>query len=109
MKSFFQNYLQGRKRGKEKERGKRQFREQGLRLEEVKMVRKARRKAKRWKMGERQRLGRWGRERRATKDQGRGNQRQISWEAKRRGERGVNTMFGREEIMGEEGERDWRG
>ena len=102
--------MQGRKRGKERE--KFQFREQSLRMEEAKMVRKARvRNVMGWRMG--QRMGRRGRERRATKDQGRENQRQISREGKRRGERGVNTMFAREEIMVEEEEegeeREWRG
>ena len=117
---FLLIFLQGRKRGKEKLREKQQvvaMEERSPRLEEVTMVRKAMKNIKEWKMEERQKQEREGRERRATKDQGRESQRQRREEGMKKGQRGVNIILmqeGRGEIMGEvkgggEGEREWRG
>ena len=91
--------------------------EQSPHLEEVTMVRKAMKNIKEWKMEERQKQEREGRERRATKDQGRESQRQRREEGMKKGQRGVNIILmqeGRGEITGEvkgggEGEREWRG
>ena len=117
---FLLIFLQGRKRGKEKLREKQQvvaMEERSPRLEEVTMVRKAMKNIKEWKMEERQKQEREGRERRATKDQGRESQRQRREEGMKKGQRGVNIILmqeGRGEITGEvkgggEGEREWRG
>ena len=117
---FLLIFLQGRKRGKEKLREKQQvvaMEEQSPHLEEVTMVRKAMKNTKEWKMEERQKQEREGRERRATKDQGRESQRQRREEGMKKGQRGVNIILmqeGRGEITGEvkgggEGEREWRG
>ena len=117
---FLSIFLQGRKRGKEKLREKQQvvaMEERSPRLEEVTMVRKAMKNIKEWKMEERQKQEREGRERRATKDQGRESQRQRREEGMKKGQRGVKIILmqeGRGEITGEvkgggEGEREWRG